>query len=115
MFEGVIANENNCVKAFKDHADLWSRVPAVVAACRKVRLLVSVSTASAHSIQKCCTVVAVKGVLRSIVVEWHWRHIDVGRLNATFSMSFKVGEVTGLVSNDCSLIESSYLLLHRIL
>lgn len=69
LLEGVIANENNCIKAFEDHADLWSGVPAVVAACRKVRLFKSVSTASAHGFQECCTIVAVKCMLGGVVVE----------------------------------------------
>ena len=69
LLERVIANEDNCIKAFKNHADLWSRVPAVVTADREVRLLKPVSTASAHGFQKCCTVVAVERMLGSIFVE----------------------------------------------
>lgn len=77
LFERVIADEDNCIKALKNHADLWSRVPAVVAADREVRLLKPVSTASAHGFQKCCTVIAVKRMLGSIFVEWNWRYIEV--------------------------------------
>lgn len=90
MLEGVIANEDNSIKAFKDHADLCRRVPAVVAACGKVRLVESVSTASAHGVQKCCTILAVKRVLWGIFVERNWRYIDLCRFDATVSVSFKV-------------------------
>ena len=69
LLERVIANENNCIKAFQNHTDFWSRIPAVVAICGKVRPLKSVSTASAHGFQKCCTVFAVKSMLGGIVVE----------------------------------------------
>ena len=50
--EGVVADKNDGVEAFEDHADFCGRVPAVVAACGKVRLVESVSTASAHGVEK---------------------------------------------------------------
>lgn len=77
MLEGVVANKDNGIKAFQDHTDLCSRVPAVVAACGKIRLLKSVSTASAHGFQKCCPVVAVKRMLRGIIVECNWRYVEL--------------------------------------
>lgn len=90
MLEGVIANEDDSIKAFKDHADLCRRVPAVVAACGKVRLVESVSTASAHGVQKSRTVLAVKRVLWGIFVKRNWRYIGLCRFDATVSVSFKV-------------------------
>jgi hypothetical protein len=35
--EAVVADEDDGREAFQDHADLFRRIPAVVAACDKVR------------------------------------------------------------------------------
>ena len=77
MLEGVVADEDECIEAFEDHADLRGRVPTVVASCRVVRLLESVSASSAHSVQKRCPVLAVKRMLGAIGVERSWRHVDL--------------------------------------
>ena len=96
--EGVVADENERVESFKDHADLWSRVPTVVAAGREVRLFEPVSASSAHGVQKRGTVLAVERVLWAIGVERGWRHVDLGRFDGAVSISVEVGEVAGAVS-----------------
>ena len=48
MLEHVIAYENDCIEAFKNHADLWRRVPSIVATTREIRLVKSMSSTSAH-------------------------------------------------------------------
>ena len=90
-FEGVIADENDGVEAFEDHADLRGRVPAVVAAGGEVRLVESVSTASAHGIEKRGTVLAVERVLWDVGVrQRRWGYVDIGGSDATVSMSLEV-------------------------
>ena len=76
--EGVVADENDGIEAFEDHADFRGRVPAVVAACGKVRLVESVSTASAHGVEKCGTVLAVERVFGDVGVRQGWGYVDVG-------------------------------------
>ena len=76
--EGVIADENDGIEAFEDHADFCRRVPAVVAACGKVRLVESMSTASAHGIEKCGTVFAVERVFWDVGVRQSRGYVDVG-------------------------------------
>ena len=76
--EGVIADEHDGVEAFEDHADFRRRVPAVVAACGEVRLVEPMSTASAHGIEKCGTVLAVERVFWDVGVRQSWGYVDVG-------------------------------------
>ena len=76
--EGVIADEDDGVEAFEDHADFRGRVPAVVAARGEVRLVESMATASAHGIEKRGTVLAVEGVFWDIGVRQRWGYVDIG-------------------------------------
>ena len=76
--EGVVADEDDGVEAFEDHADFRRRVPAVVAAGGEVGPVETMSTASAHGIEQCGTVLAVEGVFWDGGV-WHrWGYVDVG-------------------------------------
>ena len=76
--EGVVADEDDGVEAFEDHADFRRRVPAVVAAGGEVRLVESMATASAHGVEKGGAVLAVEGVFWDGGVGQSWGYIDVG-------------------------------------
>ena len=76
--ERVVADEHDGVEAFEDHADFRGRVPAVVAACGEVGFVESVSTASAHGVEKCGTVLAVERVLWDVGVRQGWGYVDIG-------------------------------------
>ena len=76
--QGVIADKDDGVEAFEDHADFRGRVPAVVAACGEVRPVESMATASAHGMEKCGTVLAVERVLWHVGVRQRWGYVDIG-------------------------------------
>ena len=76
--QGVIADEDDGVEAFEDHADFRGRVPAVVAACGEVRLVESMATASAHGMEKCGTVLAVESVLWDVGVRQRRGYVYIG-------------------------------------
>ena len=76
--EGVVADEDDGVEAFEDHADFRRRVPAVVAAGGEVRPVETMSTASAHGVEQCGTVLAVEGVFWDIGAWQSWGYVDIG-------------------------------------
>ena len=93
LLQGVITDENQCVEAFQNHANLRSRIPAVMTANREVRLLETVTTASAHSVEERGPVLAVKrmfGDIVVVVVKWTRRLVDFRRFDTTVPVAFKV-------------------------
>ena len=77
--EGVVADEDDGVEPFEDHADFRRRVPAVVAACGEVRPVEPVATASAHGVEERCPVLAVERVFGDVGVRHGcWGYIDIG-------------------------------------
>jgi len=70
VFDHVVANENDGIETFQDHAYLGSRVPAVMAACWMEGCIEPVTTTTAHGLEKGCSVVAIVGMLINLANGW---------------------------------------------
>lgn len=77
VFDHVVADENDGVETFQDHAYLGPSVPAVMAACRMEGCIETVTTSTAHGLKKGCSVGAIVGMLINFANDW-W-DIDVCR------------------------------------
>ena len=69
-FKHIVANEQNAIESFKDHADFRSCVPTVVAFSRRIRRVKTMAASARHGFQKPLTVGAEESVLWRMHVRW---------------------------------------------
>lgn len=83
--EAVVANKDDRIETFEDHADLISGVPAVVTVGRSVRSVETDSTTIRHGFEKALAVGTKRTVLVLAEVVARGRHVEIGSLDVALS------------------------------
>lgn len=93
MLKHVITNKDNGIKALKNHADLRSRVPAIMASSWEEGCIESMAATAIHGSQKACTIMTVGRLLLAIHSRSAWGTIQISGCEAALLMPFEVVEV----------------------
>ncbi len=93
VLDQIIANEDNRIKSFKDHANFYCWVPAIKASCGGEWSLKSMSSASTHGLKKGCASATIWDPISTSLIAWKWCNVEICWWNATVLMSFKVAKM----------------------
>lgn len=100
MLQRVIADEDDGIEAFEDHANLRRRVPAVMTSGWGEWGFEAMTTTSTHSIEKSGAAVAEEGVLLNIIARQYRGDVKMAGCNATVLMAFEMGKIARCSVNE---------------